>query len=131
MWPPFLCGVALHLFAVMSLGMFLTTFARTMPQFALLLVLMPMLSGSLFYLIPQAFLRLRPAMNLRTSVPVLSPIDQTYADRTLGSLCLPSVRQGRPIHRQWFSTVYSSAIGTPAAVKLPMARTIVGGFMSR
>lgn len=45
----FLCGVALHLFAATSLGMFLATFARTMPQFALLLmlVLLPlqMLSG--------------------------------------------------------------------------------------
>lgn len=47
----FLCGTALHLFAVTSLGMFLATFARTMPQFALLmiLVLLPlqMLSGGL------------------------------------------------------------------------------------
>jgi ABC-2 type transport system permease protein len=47
----FLCGTALHLFATASLGMFLATFARTMPQFALLLimVLLPlqMLSGGL------------------------------------------------------------------------------------
>jgi ABC-2 type transport system permease protein len=47
----FLCGTALHIFAVTSLGMFLATFARTMPQFALLmiLVLLPlqMLSGGL------------------------------------------------------------------------------------
>ena len=47
----FLCGAALHLFATTSLGMFLATFARTMPQFALLmiLVLMPlqMLSGGM------------------------------------------------------------------------------------
>jgi ABC-2 type transport system permease protein len=47
----FLCGAALHLFAATSLGMFLATFARTMPQFALLLimVLLPlqMLSGGL------------------------------------------------------------------------------------
>jgi ABC-2 type transport system permease protein len=47
----FLCGAALHIFAVTSLGMFLATFARTMPQFALLmiLVLLPlqMLSGGL------------------------------------------------------------------------------------
>jgi ABC-2 type transport system permease protein len=47
----FLCGAALHLFATTSLGMFLATFARTMPQFALLLimVLLPlqMLSGGL------------------------------------------------------------------------------------
>src|SRR5271165_4434119 len=35
----FLCGAALHLFATTSLGMFLATFARTMPQFALLLIL--------------------------------------------------------------------------------------------
>lgn len=35
----FLCGTALHLFAVTSLGMFLATFARTMPQFALLMIL--------------------------------------------------------------------------------------------
>ena len=45
----FVGGAALHLFAVTSLGMFLATFARTMPQFALLmmLVLLPlqMLSG--------------------------------------------------------------------------------------
>ena len=45
----FLCGTALHIIAAASLGMFLATFARTMPQFALLmvLVLMPlqMLSG--------------------------------------------------------------------------------------
>jgi len=45
----FLCGAALHLFATTSLGMFLATFARTMPQFALLMimVLLPlqMLSG--------------------------------------------------------------------------------------
>ena len=41
----FLCGAALHLFATTSLGMFLATFARTMPQFALLmiLVLLPLL----------------------------------------------------------------------------------------
>jgi ABC-2 type transport system permease protein len=49
--PLFVCGTALHLFAVTSLGMFLATFARTMPQFALLmiLVLLPlqMLSGGL------------------------------------------------------------------------------------
>jgi ABC-2 type transport system permease protein len=47
----FLCCAALHLFAATSLGMFLATFARTMPQFALLLimVLLPlqMLSGGL------------------------------------------------------------------------------------
>ena len=45
----FLCGTALHIIAATSLGMFLATFARTMPQFALLmiLVLLPlqMLSG--------------------------------------------------------------------------------------
>jgi ABC-2 type transport system permease protein len=45
----FLCGAALHLFAATSLGMFLATFARTMPQFALLLILvllpLQMLSG--------------------------------------------------------------------------------------
>ncbi len=35
----FLCGAALHLFATTSLGMFLATFARTMPQFALLMIL--------------------------------------------------------------------------------------------
>lgn len=35
----FLCGTALHLFAVTSLGMFLATFARTMPQFALLMIM--------------------------------------------------------------------------------------------
>jgi ABC-2 type transport system permease protein len=35
----FLCGAALHLFAATSLGIFLATFARTMPQFALLLIL--------------------------------------------------------------------------------------------
>ncbi len=35
----FVCGAALHLFAVTSLGMFLATFARTMPQFALLMIL--------------------------------------------------------------------------------------------
>ena len=49
--PLFLCGAALHVFAVTSLGMFLATFARTMPQFALLmiLVLLPlqMLSGGM------------------------------------------------------------------------------------
>ncbi len=47
----FLCSVALYLFASTSLGMLLATFARTMPQFALLmiLVLLPlqMLSGGL------------------------------------------------------------------------------------
>jgi ABC-2 type transport system permease protein len=47
----FLCGAALHIVAATSLGMFLATFARTMPQFALLmiLVLLPlqMLSGGL------------------------------------------------------------------------------------
>ena len=46
-----MCGTALHLFAVTSLGMFLATFARTMPQFALLMimVLLPlqMLSGGM------------------------------------------------------------------------------------
>ncbi len=45
----FLCGAALHLFAATSLGMLLATCARTMPQYALLLiqVLLPlqMLSG--------------------------------------------------------------------------------------
>jgi ABC-2 type transport system permease protein len=49
--PLFLCGAALHLFAATSLGMFMATFARTMPQFALLLilVLLPLqsLSGGL------------------------------------------------------------------------------------
>ncbi len=35
----FLCGAALQLFATTSLGMFLATFARTMPQFALLMIL--------------------------------------------------------------------------------------------
>jgi ABC-2 type transport system permease protein len=35
----FLCGAALHLFAVTSLGMFLATYARTMPQFALLMIM--------------------------------------------------------------------------------------------
>ena len=37
--PLFLCGAVLHLFAVTSLGMFLATFARTMPQFALLMIM--------------------------------------------------------------------------------------------
>ncbi len=37
--PLFLCGAALDLFATTSLGIFLATYARTMPQFALLLVL--------------------------------------------------------------------------------------------
>jgi ABC-2 type transport system permease protein len=37
--PLFVCGAALHLFAVTSLGMFLATFARTMPQFALLMIM--------------------------------------------------------------------------------------------
>ena len=37
--PLFVCGTALHVFAVTSLGMFLATFARTMPQFALLMVM--------------------------------------------------------------------------------------------
>jgi ABC-2 type transport system permease protein len=45
----FLCGVALHLFAATAIGIFLGTFARSMPQFGLLLmlVLLPlqMLSG--------------------------------------------------------------------------------------
>lgn len=45
----FVCGTALYLFTATSLGIFLATFARTMPQFALLviLVIMPlqMLSG--------------------------------------------------------------------------------------
>jgi ABC-2 type transport system permease protein len=45
----FLCGAVVHLFATTSLGMFLATFARTMPQFGMLmlLVLLPlqMLSG--------------------------------------------------------------------------------------
>ena len=49
--PLFVCGTALHVFAVTSLGMFLATFARTMPQFALLMimVLLPlqMLSGGM------------------------------------------------------------------------------------
>jgi ABC-2 type transport system permease protein len=49
--PLWLCGAALHLFAATSLGMFLATFARTMPQFALLMimVLLPllMLSGGM------------------------------------------------------------------------------------
>ncbi|PQO47025.1 ABC transporter permease [Blastopirellula marina] len=47
----FLVGTALHLFATTSLGIFLGTFARSMPQFGLLmmLVLLPlqMLSGGL------------------------------------------------------------------------------------
>ena len=37
--PLFVCGTALHLFAVTSLGMFLATFARTMPQFAMLMIM--------------------------------------------------------------------------------------------
>ena len=47
----FLCGATLHIIAATSLGMFLATFARTMPQFALLMimVLLPlqMLSGGM------------------------------------------------------------------------------------
>jgi ABC-2 type transport system permease protein len=47
--PLFMCGTALYLFAATSLGMFLATFARTMPQFALLVILvilpLQMLSG--------------------------------------------------------------------------------------
>jgi ABC-2 type transport system permease protein len=49
--PLFLCGAATNLFAATSLGIFLATFARSMPQFALLLilVLLPLqaLSGGL------------------------------------------------------------------------------------
>jgi ABC-2 type transport system permease protein len=37
--PLFVCGAALHLFATTSLGIFLATFARTMPQFALLMIM--------------------------------------------------------------------------------------------
>ncbi|MCE9564317.1 MAG: ABC transporter permease [Planctomycetes bacterium] len=48
--PLFLCGVAVHLFAVTSISIFMGTFARSMAQFGLLmmLVLMPLqvLSGS-------------------------------------------------------------------------------------
>jgi ABC-2 type transport system permease protein len=47
--PLFVCGTALYLFAATSLGIFLATFARTMPQFALLMILvilpLQMLSG--------------------------------------------------------------------------------------
>ena len=47
----FLCGAALHLFATTSLGIFLATIARSMPQFGLLtfLVLLPLevLSGGM------------------------------------------------------------------------------------
>jgi ABC-2 type transport system permease protein len=47
--PLFLAGAALHLFATTSMGIFMATLARTMPQFGLLLILtmMPlqMLSG--------------------------------------------------------------------------------------
>jgi ABC-2 type transport system permease protein len=47
----FLCGTGLHIIAATSLGIFLATFARTMPQFALLMimVLLPldMLSGGM------------------------------------------------------------------------------------
>jgi ABC-2 type transport system permease protein len=47
--PLFLAATALHLFATTSMGIFLATFARTMPQFGLLLILvllpMMMLSG--------------------------------------------------------------------------------------
>ena len=47
--PLFLTGVALHLFATTSMGIFLATVARTMPQFGLLVMLtilpMQMLSG--------------------------------------------------------------------------------------
>jgi len=49
--PLFLCGVALHLFATGSLAIFMATLTRTMPQYALALMLtmMPlnMLSGGL------------------------------------------------------------------------------------
>ena len=45
----FLCGTALHLFATTSMGIFLATLARSMPQFGMLLLLvllpMQMLSG--------------------------------------------------------------------------------------
>ena len=47
--PLFLCGALLHLFATTSLGIFLATLARSMPQFGMLLVLvllpLEMLSG--------------------------------------------------------------------------------------
>jgi ABC-2 type transport system permease protein len=47
----YLIGTALHLFATTSLGIFLATIGRTMPQFSLLLILvlfpMQMLSGGL------------------------------------------------------------------------------------
>ena len=47
----FLCGAALHLFATTSMGIFMATIARSMPQFGLLLMLtmMPleMLSGGM------------------------------------------------------------------------------------
>src|SRR5262249_27189083 len=44
--PLFLCGAALHVFATALLGIFLATYARTMPQFALLmiLILLPLLA---------------------------------------------------------------------------------------
>lgn len=45
----FLAGVALHLFATTSMGIFMATLARSMPQFGMLLVLvllpLQMLSG--------------------------------------------------------------------------------------
>jgi ABC-2 type transport system permease protein len=45
----FLCGAALHLFAATSIGIFMGTFSRSMPQFSLLLMLLllplQMLSG--------------------------------------------------------------------------------------
>jgi ABC-2 type transport system permease protein len=49
--PLFFCGVALHLFATTSMGIFMATLARSMPQFGLLviLIMMPlqMLSGGM------------------------------------------------------------------------------------
>ncbi|MNN19701.1 Inner membrane transport permease YhhJ [compost metagenome] len=49
--PLFFCGVALCLFAMTSMGIYLATLARSMPQFGLLLMLtlmpMIMLSGGL------------------------------------------------------------------------------------
>lgn len=47
--PLFLCGAALHLFAATSIGIFMATVARSMPQFGMLLILvllpLQMLSG--------------------------------------------------------------------------------------
>ena len=99
--PLFICGLALHLFAVTSMGIFLACIAQSMPQLGMLLLLvlipMQMLSGG---------------MTPRESMPETIQIIMNFAPTThFVQLSQAILYRGAGFDVVWKPFLYLTAIG--------------------